>query len=30
MNPFAILQPSLRPLAPHTCTDANAVRKLPG
>ena len=26
MNPFVILQPSLRSLDPHTCTDANAVR----
>lgn len=26
MNPFVILQPSLRPVDPHTCTDANAVR----
>jgi peptide/nickel transport system substrate-binding protein len=26
VNPFVILQPSLRPLDPHTCTDANAVR----
>ena len=26
MNPLVILQPSLRPLDPHTCTDANAVR----
>lgn len=26
MNPFVILQPSLRPLDPHICTDANAVR----
>jgi peptide/nickel transport system substrate-binding protein len=26
LNPLVILQPSLRPLDPHTCTDANAVR----
>ena len=26
MNPFVILQPSVRVLDPHTCTDANAVR----
>jgi len=25
MNPFVILQLSLCPLDPHTCTDANAV-----
>ena len=26
VNPFVIAQPNLRPIDPHTCTDANAVQ----